>query len=80
VISQEFSSGTPCDLFEDVPEEMAKLDADDYKYNSDSDLDSDLDSDEESLDKGKGKNIARSMSEERYFPNHSHDNVCSGPQ
>jgi len=43
VLSQEngFSSGTPCNLFEDTPEELNKLDADTFGYDSDSDLDND---------------------------------------
>ncbi|KXN91285.1 hypothetical protein AN958_01497 [Leucoagaricus sp. SymC.cos] len=36
-----FSTGTPCDLFEDVAEEIAKLNPDSFDYDSDSDLESD---------------------------------------
>ncbi len=33
-----FTNGTACNLKEDVPEEIVKLDADAYEYDSDSDL------------------------------------------
>ncbi|KAF9441840.1 hypothetical protein P691DRAFT_536473 [Macrolepiota fuliginosa MF-IS2] len=47
-----FTNGTPCDLRQNVPEEVAKLDPDAFEYDSDSDLEDD----EEMLDtKGKGK-------------------------
>ncbi|KAJ3562787.1 hypothetical protein NP233_g9359 [Leucocoprinus birnbaumii] len=51
LLSQDtgFSTGTPCDLLEDVQEELAKLNADTFDYDSDSDLEDD----DELVSKGK---------------------------
>ncbi|KAF5354200.1 hypothetical protein D9756_007027 [Leucocoprinus leucothites] len=47
-----FSSGSPCDLSEDVPEELNKLDEGAFEYDSDSDLE---DGEPEVVGKGKEK-------------------------
>ncbi|KXN92760.1 hypothetical protein AN958_03211 [Leucoagaricus sp. SymC.cos] len=49
-----FSTGTPCDLLEDVTEEIAKLNPDSFDYDPDSDLESD--DDVSGTPKGKEKN------------------------
>jgi hypothetical protein len=52
------TNGTPCDLREDVPEEINKLDASTFDYEDDSDLEDDYEDFDEPLGEMKGKDIA----------------------
>jgi hypothetical protein len=51
------TNGTSCDLRDDVPEEINKLDASAFDYEDDSDLEDDYEDLDEPLGERKGKDV-----------------------